>query len=237
MTRGRIVEPETLDGLAESDPRAVRSRRDLRRVNSVMGAPAIMARGLREAIGPGPYRAPLRVLELGCGDGRLMLAVAKRLRPPLASVDLTLLDRQRLVDDATVTAYAAHGWHVRPLPVDVRDWIRQPADRFDAIVTNLFLHHFDEHTLPTVLRGIADRCDAFFACEPRRAAVTLAGSHLIGALLVNAVTREDAVLSVRAGFRDAELSAAWSAAGVAGWTTREAAAGLFSHCFVARRGA
>ena len=45
----RRVEPELLDELPASDPRAVRSRQDLRRVNAWMGNARIMARALRSA--------------------------------------------------------------------------------------------------------------------------------------------------------------------------------------------
>ncbi len=44
----RIVKPELLDELPPADPRAVRSRRDLRRVNAWMRNHAIMARALAE---------------------------------------------------------------------------------------------------------------------------------------------------------------------------------------------
>jgi hypothetical protein len=47
------------------------------------------------------------------------------------------------------------------------------------------------------------------------------------------VTRHDAVVSVRAGFADRELSALWPSGMT--WTLRERARGLFSHCFVASR--
>lgn len=235
MTLARTVLPETLDGLAEEDPRAIRSRRDLRRVNAVMGAPRIVAKGLRQALGERTPGSRVRILEIGAGDGSLMLAVARRLGDARPAVDLVLLDRQRLVDDATVAAFRALGWTATSLQVDLLDWIAEPpAERFDAIVANLFLHHFDAATLPTVLAAIAARCDGFFACEPRRAPLPLAGSHLIGALAVNAVTREDAVLSVHAGFCGRELTAAWPVDGER-WTIREASAGLFSHCFGARR--
>ena len=39
----RIVQPELLDALPPDDPRAVRSRRDLRRVNAWMRNHTIMA--------------------------------------------------------------------------------------------------------------------------------------------------------------------------------------------------
>jgi len=47
------------------------------------------------------------------------------------------------------------------------------------------------------------------------------------------VTRHDAVVSVRAGFRGGELAALWPRG--EGWTIEERARGPFGHAFVARR--
>jgi hypothetical protein len=49
----------------------------------------------------------------------------------------------------------------------------------------------------------------------------------------NDVTRHDAIVSVRAGFKNRELSELWPAGGA--WILHEHAYGLFSHYFVARR--
>jgi hypothetical protein len=122
---------------------------------------------------------------------------------------------------------------------NVSEWIADPtaADchgkshfSWDLIIANLFLHHFKESQLAGLLRTIADRSDRFLACEPRRTWLSLVGSHLIGALGTNAVTRKDAVLSVHAGFRGGELTALWPDVGDQ-WEVQEYAAGLFSHCF------
>jgi hypothetical protein len=102
------------------------------------------------------------------------------------------------------------------------------------VSTALFLHHFEDDQLDLLLAGIASRSDRFFACEPNRTWLALAGSYLVGAIGANAVTREDAVLSVRAGFRDKEITARWPRASNA-WKAQEFAAGLFSHCFSAQR--
>jgi hypothetical protein len=48
------------------------------------------------------------------------------------------------------------------------------------------------------------------------------------------VTRHDAVVSVRAGFRDDELTAIWPRD--ARWRIEERGRGLFSHAFTARNG-
>ena len=60
-----------------------------------------------------------------------------------------------------------------------------------------------------LLAGCARRADALAACEPRRSRFALGASHLIFFLGANAVTRNDGVLSVRAGFVGSELGAAW----------------------------
>lgn len=236
----RVVAPETLDTLAESDPAAMRSRRDLRRIHRFMGTRSIVHRALQGLGTMRPGAAPLRMLELGAGDGRLMLGVAQALALAGPRVELTLLDRQALVEPETIQGYARCGWVATPAVADVHHWAAESraTPRLDLIVANLFLHHFEGAALAALLAAIASKGSAFFACEPRRAWAALAGSHLVGAIGANAVTREDAVLSVHAGFRDAEITALWPGAGTGmgtGWATREYSAGLFSHCFVAQR--
>lgn len=233
----RRVQAELLDGLAATDPVAEHSRRDLQRVHQVMGTRARLVRTLRQLATPA--RRPLRILELGAGDGSLMLGVARELAPAWPAVELTLLDRLSLVDGATVAEYARHGWTARSRVEDVLDWARaatEPASdagpRWDVVIANLFLHHFDRPELARLLSVIAASTDEFIACEPRRSWSALAGSHLVGALGVNAVTRTDAVLSVHAGFRARELTALWP---MAGWSLQEEASGAFSHCFRATR--
>jgi SAM-dependent methyltransferase len=230
----RILEPETLDQLAADDPVAQRSRRDLRRVNAFMGARRILARALDRVTRENRTRA-LRIVELGCGDGRLMLDVARHRgeRWPAATIDL--LDLRPIVDAATIAGYAAAGWRARAVVADVFDWVdAADGERWDVVVANLFLHHFEGAALGRLLAGCARRADALAACEPRRSRFALGASHLILFLGANAVTRNDGVLSVRAGFVGAELGAAWPGEASA-WRVDEYDDGLFTHCFCAAR--
>ncbi len=243
MSFKRTVSAEELDSLAADDPRAQRARRDLRRVNWLMRTRDILIDALRSTASDARRSsgAPLRLLELGAGDGSLLLAVAKKTARTWPPVELTLLDRLSLVDTATCAAFGRVGWRAHPLAMDVLVWATTApaarAPRCDAIVTNLFLHHFADQQLHELLSAIAARCDLFVACEPRRAVLPLAGSHLLGFVGASRLTRADAVLSVRAGFAQREISQLWSK--VPGeWDVQEQAAGLFAHCFrAARRGA
>ncbi|HWZ47878.1 MAG TPA: hypothetical protein VNX00_06625 [Herbaspirillum sp.] len=248
MPLPRIVAAETLDFLSPDDPDAIRSRRDLRRIHRMMGTRSIILdalgvlgelHGAIASENAVPAR-PLRILELGAGDGRLMLGVARALTSVYPHVELTLLDRQALVAPATISGYAVHGWRTVAKVADVLDWAAADIDplskdqRWDLIIANLFLHHFEVDQLTALLQASAMRTDLFIACEPRRARLALLGSHLVGVIGANKVTREDAVLSVHAGFRGGEISMLWP--GLAPqWQVKEYPAGLFTHCFRAMR--
>jgi len=228
MSTPRRVEPEWLDVLPADDPRAQRSRRELVRVNALMANAGILARALHSAFGG----APASLAEIGAGDGRFALRLARALGTPPAGATFTLVDRQVTVDPEAARGLADLGWRVNAVQDDVFAWL-ESADDCDAIVANLFLHHFQPGELDRMLHLAAKRVRAFAACEPRRSALAAAGSHLLGLVGCGEVTRHDAVVSVRAGFDGREISALWPDAGT--WVLDEGARGLFSHLFSARR--
>lgn len=228
----RRVTPEILDELPASDPRARRSRADLRRINRIMAAVTWLKRGLASAAAA----RPRAVVELGAGDGTLALRLARSLGNPWLGTHLTLLDLEPIVAQKTADAIRACGWTVEVVAADALDWLaRTRPERVGVVFANLFVHHFEGERLTRLLGGVAAHADAFVCCEPRRSRFALAGSRLLGLIGCNDVTRHDAVVSVEAGFRGDEIGAAWRAAVAGSWTLKEAAAGAFSHLFVARR--
>jgi len=231
MTFPRRLEPELLDQLPADDPRAMRSRRDLRRVNAWMLTAGRMAGLLRAHVDGEP---PRTIIDLGAGDGQFMLQVARRLAPRWPNVTVVLLDRQNIVSDATRAAFSALQWRVEPTSADVFDFLARTPP-VDVITANLFLHHFTDEPLARLLGRTAELARLVVACEPRRAKFVVRASRLLWAIGCNEVSVHDAVVSARAGFNAKELSALWPRRGE--WELDEQDAGLFTHCFVARRSA
>lgn len=230
MAFPRRVEPEWLDELPANDPRARRSRRDLRRVNAVMLQAPIMARALIDHA----QEPPRRILDLGTGDGRFVLKLARRLARRWPNVTVTLLDQQDIVSAETRAHFRALGWSPETVSVDVFEYLEKSSPRTEDIITvNLFLHHLKEKDLVRLLRHAASRTELLVACEPERNAFSLLGSKLLWAIGCNDVSRHDAAASVQAGFRENELSALWPHKDQ--WQIHEAAHFPFTHCFVARR--
>ena len=230
MTLPRCVKPELLDQLPADDPRAQRSRRDLRRVNLWMRQAGIVAELL---LAHGRDSKPRTLLELGAGDGTFMLRVARKVAHALPGVKVMLLDRQDLVNRETREAFAALSWTVEPVVADVFSFFAGPASRADVVTANLFLHHFEHPGLGQLLGHVAQAASLFVACEPRRDRFALAGSHMLWAIGCNDVSRHDAVVSVHAGFNGRELSDAWPEHPA--WMLHEQRTGLFTHAFAARR--
>jgi hypothetical protein len=230
----RACQPELLDHLPADDAGAIQSRRDLRRLNFWMGNARYMARALNPCLFT---ERDNKILEIGAGDGSFFLQVAKQLS---SGGKITLLDRQHLVKSAIHEGLEEHGWKVETVSKDVFEHLtegrtgltRQIRCEYDAIIANLFLHHFSEEELRRLFRLAAERAPVLIAIEPRRSLVSIFGGKLVWALGCNSVTRHDVMVSIRAGFTGHELSELCPKK--AGWSCEERSAGLFSHLFVAR---
>jgi hypothetical protein len=176
-----MVRRELLDTLPFDDARAVRSRRDLRRVNGWMRNHAIMAGALKNNLNG---LAPKQITDLGAGDGDFLLHVAQRLgpfgvppsggpgrlKPELQAeiVNATLLDLQKNISAETLAGFRNLGWRAEAVVTDVFDW-PHTSGAVGVVIANLFLHHFEDARLAELLRLISKRARLFIAIEPWRA--------------------------------------------------------------------
>lgn len=224
----RQLEPEWLDELPAEAPEAVHSRRDLRRVNALMGNAGCLMDTAEELNLP----PPRTMHELACGDGQLLLRLLQR--TGWQPQKLLLVDKQPVVTDETLGQLRRCSPTVELISADVFDWLAaESTPPADLILTNLFLHHFTDDRLRDLLGLIATKGEAFIACEPRRSGFALFNTRLLGFIGCNHVTRHDAAISVRAGFRGNELARLWPEAPA--WQFTERPRGLFSHCLGGRR--
>jgi hypothetical protein len=215
------------------DPtRDERLRRDLSRIHRAMGSATLLRRAIDRL---GLAAPPRRLLDLGAGDGTLLLRAARAMPPSWKGVEVTMLDLHDVVSERTRKAFASLGWRTQIEKVDVIDWAREThPGGYDLCISMLFLHRLDLAARAQLLPAIARRSMAFVACEPRRSALARAGSQVVRLLGSSEAMRDDAVAGVAAGFSGRELSGAWPPAPGA-WALDEYAGGLFMHCFSAVR--
>ena len=227
----RTVQPEQLDHLPPEDPRAIGSRRDLRRINTCMGNARLSSAAIRSRTDDAP---PERLVDLGAGDGHFLQQLTRHLPELPRGLEVVLVDGRPAADEQVIASLKTMGFRPRIEASDALDWLRAaPAQPGTWIVANLFLHHFLPAQLKELLALASEKSALVCACEPRRGALPLTFTHLLRLIGANSVTRHDATVSVRAGFVDGDLSSLWP--GGRGWHLGEYRAGLFSHQFLAQR--
>jgi hypothetical protein len=226
----RNVEPELADHIPGDDPRALRFRRDLNRLNALTMTDRVMARMLLKHWGS---VAPREIVDLGAGDGAFMLRVAQRLAPRWRDVTVTLVDQQDIVGAHVRNGFAAVHWNIQTVAADVFEFLQKTQSNVDIVTANGFLHHFTAERLTRLFDLAAGRANLIVAGEPRRTHFAREVSRFVWLLGCGEVIRHDALASIRAGFVQKEISASWPTR--AGWAVEEREAGPFWHTFAAKR--
>ena len=178
---------------------------------------------------------PKRVLELGAGDGWLLYKLLSRLPRSEAPREVVMVDRHPSVSTGVIGALESEGWKVTIEASDLFEWFEgaDRYERFDCCFVNLLLHHFRDSQIQALFRSVQRIARSLAACEPRRSRRALLASHCVGLVGCGDVTRNDAVISVRAGFVENELTRLWPRD--RDWTVQERPMGLFSHYFWAKQ--
>ncbi len=223
----RIIEPELLDELEPADPRAIHSRRDLRRINYWMGNQGHIHKQLLR------IDQPRRILEIGAGDGTVMARVAKKFGKKWKNVEVGFLDLHPVISEEARSEIESNGWKIKVYAQDVREWVQKRDEKHDLVLANLFLHHFSFEELGVFFKHFSQSSGAFLACDPRRWKPALLAVKFLWLIRCNSVTRHDAHVSVRAGFREQELTRTWPQN--TDFELDESDPGYASHLFFARK--
>ena len=196
----RLVEPEILDRLAPDDPEAIGSRRDLRRINALMGN----FRWMKRAILNLPADRRRKIVEVGAGDGGFL----HHMKDKFTSV--------QAVDLAPRPEGLSQKIEWRQGDV-FSELTSHTTSSEGVLAANLFLHHFQDDQLEE-LGALAQRFDVLCFSEPWRSQVAMAEGYTLWPF-VNRVTRHDMIVSIRAGFVRGELPALLGMG--CGWDVRE----------------
>jgi len=183
----RRIQPEILDGLPPDHPDAIASRRDLRRINRVMGNHRWIVSELQRAC-----RCGDRIVELGAGDGELARMVEKKFPDfPGAYIALDLVP-----EGPVFPKHPAFCWRSENLMESVA------LEEATIVVANMVLHHFEDEALRELGRRLR-HCRLVLAREPARHFKWV--RYMLYPLGLNRVTKHDMRISIEAGFIEDEL--------------------------------
>ncbi len=201
--RARSEAPELMDDLAIGGHELSEALVQLRRINLFLGAALPTLEGVARLWRQAGRPSSLSVLDIGAGSGdvnRLLLFWALLQRVHLR---ITLLD---IHPDACAAATAYYQNEPR---VEVRqgDLFALPPASADIVTASLVLHHFPAQQVPAVLRTMAQAARLGVVINDlHRHPLAWLGIWLITHMFSrNRMIRHDGPLSVRRGFRAADL--------------------------------
>jgi hypothetical protein len=186
----RLVLPEILDQLPENDPAAAKNRRDMRLLNHLMGNFRWIAREVgRARMKSGPW------IELAAGDGSLGRYLAETHPTWAATCHFTGLDLC-----SRPPAWPEH-W-----PWEQGDLLQSPSlEGARVVIANHILHQFEDEALGALGAKLRHAATHLIINETARRSLHLWQARAAFLLGLNHVSRHDALVSVRAGFRGTEL--------------------------------
>ncbi len=211
----RVREPEDMDEPGLEAARHARALEALDRVNRLSLTAARIWREVSALAREGVR--PVRVLDIACGDGGVLLDVGRRARRHRVEVDLCGCDVSE-VALRRARGLAAEGGEGQPkahfLELDVlRDELPGPAH---VTTSSLFLHHLGENEASRLLGRMARTAERLMLVQDLRR--TRLGYILAWAALrvltTSDVARRDGPVSVRAAFTVGEARGLAEAAGL-----------------------
>ena len=211
----RRPRPELMDQPELDADAHVRALRGLGRINRVSRSDAILWPPLA-GLASENRGAPIQVLDLACGGGDVVMALARRCGRMGLDIRFDGCDISPVAVDYASRKAAAVGAPVRFFRQDVLD---QPIpDGYHVVTCSLFLHHLGEDQAVMLLRKMASAAGEFVLVSDliRSRAGHLLARVACSLLSRSPIVRHDGPVSVGAAFRLAEVADLARSAGLAG---------------------
>lgn len=158
-----------------------------------------------------PHR-PLRILDVGFGDGDMLRAIARWARDKGRDVELVGVDLNPRSETAASEATPAG------LRIDYRtgDYAELGGDGWDVVISSLVAHHMTHAQLVAFLRFMeAEAAAGWFVNDLHRHGFAYRGFPLLAALMRwHPIVRHDGQLSVARSYRPSEWPALLAEAGI-----------------------
>lgn len=215
----RKLEPERMDQPGLDPELHQQALAGLQRVNAISGTAGVLWPEIRRLAAR--LKRPIRMLDVGCGGGDVILSLAGRARR--RGLDLR-------VDGCDISPVAlrcagerARGGGFDRVSFFELDALRQPLpEGYDVIACSLFLHHFSDADAGQLLKKMAAAArHLVLVSDLRRGAAGYALAWLGCRLLTRSpVVHVDGPRSVAAAFTETEFKALAAASGLTGAIVR-----------------
>jgi SAM-dependent methyltransferase len=205
-TTYRSQEPEIMDDF-NLEGETLRDALDkIADINKLLGGNAITLDGVKKLL---KYSTgnnyPIRILDVGCGNGDMLRTIADDARKSGLSCELTGMDANAFTI-SHAQQLSVNYPEINYLCADVFETLKG-NEPYDIILCTLTLHHFKDEDILTLLQGFSKHSRLGFVINDlHRSAIAY---YLFKALCfvfrLNDMSREDGLISILRGFKKEDL--------------------------------
>jgi 2-polyprenyl-3-methyl-5-hydroxy-6-metoxy-1,4-benzoquinol methylase len=153
-TTKRSTQPEIMDDFEMKGDELKRTLRDLDKVNAWLGGNKITLQGVEYLLEHSNFQAPLKIIDVGCGNGSLLKEVAELGRKRGLKMELLGVDANtNAMEIARENTASFPEINFAALDVFSEEFNTQKAD---IILCTLTLHHFTDHQIELLMRKFVD---------------------------------------------------------------------------------
>ncbi|MDB5272505.1 MAG: SAM-dependent methyltransferase [Chitinophagaceae bacterium] len=217
--RTRDLAKEILDDLQCSGDAVSQNLKELDIINTLLGGNSISVRALDKVLKTGPHKKFWEVADIGCGSGDLMLKLNRVFKQHNYSVDFTGFDANPFIAD-----YARQ--HCRSeanVRIICQNILEEPLPVvYDIIHASLFLHHFSEDELISLLQKLKQNTRVALIINDlhRHPLAYYSILWLTRFFSKSYLVKNDAALSVAKGFKKKEWISLLERAGYKSYSIR-----------------
>jgi len=204
-TACRSTAPEIMDDF-NMEGEILRDALDkIARINQLLGGNKVTLNGVKTLISGQPKAKPIRIADLGCGNGDMLRTLAAYAALHHLNFMLTGID----ANDFTIRharGLSADYPNINYVCTDIFDERNTPLD-YDIILCTLTLHHFKNEEIISLLSRFKTSARLGFVINDlqRSALAYYLFMGLCFAFRLNDMSREDGLVSILRGFKRADL--------------------------------
>ena len=202
----RSIEPELMDDLDCAGEVVDQTLRELEVINRLLGGNHVTTDGLKKLIAKLDQKpSRLKIVDLGCGGGDMLMRIARWGRKHQISLDLVGIDA-----NPNIVAYAKrHTVDYPEISYQACNVFGPEFDKmdYDVMVSTLFTHHFTDEELKTLFKRCANKANVGIVINDihRHWFAYYAIKWLTALFSRSDMVKNDAAVSVLRSFRSKEL--------------------------------
>ncbi len=203
-TKYRSTEEEIMDDLSMEGDMLRNTLDQLVLINKRLGGNKATINGLHTLLKAAPKKDSISIVDLGCGSGDILRAVAEYGRKNNFTFKLTGIDANEYTVNYAQKLSVNYP-EISYIQMDVQS-IEFSDISFDIVITTLFLHHFTDQEIKRLLIPIVNKVRMGVVINDlHRSTVAYFLFKVMSLFIKNPMVKKDGAISVLRGFKKKEL--------------------------------